>query len=346
MMTSWDINSQIKELRKLNMVRDVTRLARFLDENKEFPNVLEEAETLMKSISKPKSQKLVNLASVTVSKDKIEKYKSFIHGVDNAIDGFHMGQLSVWTGKSGHGKSTFISQMLVEAVEQGYNVCSYSGELKLETFKNWIDLQCAGDENIKLVYDSEYDRNQTTISEEILDKIHSWYNGKIFCYDNRLIHENVESNFVTNIIVEAILKYKCKVFLIDNLMTCSFENTSQTDYYKAQSDFVGKLSYIAKAYNVHIHLVAHPRKTSGEIKQDDISGTSDTYKRADNVFNVQRNDDNTTTVTIMKCRETGENNSEVNCTFLIKPKRFYQTDKEMSRYRKYSWEEVNAPCPF
>ena len=162
-----------------------------------------------------------------------------------------------------------------------------------------------------------------------------------------MIYENAEANSVTNLLIEAILKNGCRVFLIDNLMTCSFENTTQTDYYKAQSDFVGKLSYIAKAYNVHIHLVAHPRKTKGDIEQDDISGTSDTFKRADNVISVQRNDDGSNTIRVMKCRETGNNDEQINCTILPKCKRFYQTDKELSKYRKYSWEkESGIECPF
>jgi len=37
--------------------------------------------------------------------------------------------LSVWTGGSGDGKSTFLGQELLTAINHGFNVCAYSGEL-------------------------------------------------------------------------------------------------------------------------------------------------------------------------------------------------------------------------
>ena len=345
--TSFELSKQIEELRKLNKQRDINKLVRFMNENKDNPNVIDNLKSLMQDIEQEKSSKLVDLADVVIDTSKKEKYKSYVKGLDSAINGFRMGELTVWTGKSGHGKSTFISQLLVEAIEQGFNVCSYSGELKLETFRNWIELQMAGDDNITLLSEQGYDRKTATISSEVLNKIRKWYSGKIYCYDNRLVYDNVESNFVTNIIIEAILKYNCKVFLIDNLMTCSFENTTETDYYKAQSDFVGKLSYIAKAYNVHIHLVAHPRKTQGEVSQDDISGTSDTFKRADNVVCVSRTEKNTNNLKIMKCRETGINDATVECNFLVKSKRLCDITSDFAKYRKYSWDkESEKICPF
>ena len=346
-LTSYQIPKQIEELKKLNKQRDIEKLVLFMNENKDFPNVLDDVQKLIEAINKDSQKKIVNLADVQAETQLKERYKSFIPQLDTALNGFQMGQLTIWTGKSGHGKSTFISQMLIEAVEQGYKVFSYSGELKLETFRNWLERQIAGEEHIGLIDDREYGRKQTTMTQEVLNGIRKWYDGKIYCYDNRLIYENAEANSVTNLLIEAILKNGCRVFLIDNLMTCSFENTMQTDYYKAQSDFVGKLSYIAKAYNVHIHLVAHPRKTKGDIEQDDISGTSDTFKRADNVISVQRNDDGSNTIRVMKCRETGNNDEQIKCTFLPKSKRFVQANKEFSKYRKYGWEkESGIECPF
>lgn len=342
-----DLQNQIRELNKINRERDLLKIEKYLKENRNKMNVIQEVKRMLDKVERVDSNRLVNLATVKTNSKINERYKSNIKSLDKKTNGFQMGQLSVWTGKSGHGKSTFISQMLVEAIDQGYNVCSYSGELKLETFKNWIDLQIAGDENIDLVEDREYSRVKKYIKPEILKKIENWYDGKIYCYDNRLIQDNIENNFVINVIEEAIRNYNCKVFLIDNLMTCSFENSKIQDFYKAQSDFVGKLSYLTKAYDIHIHLVAHPRKTTGNaITQDDISGTSDTFKRADNVFCVERKEDNTNSIKIMKCRETGVNNYEVLLNFLEISKRFYESDNEMSKYRKYSFDRSEEKCPF
>ncbi len=346
-LVGYDLNNQIQELNKFNRQRDLLKIEKYLKENINKPNVVQDVKKLLDKVEKVNTNRLVNLATVKASSKKNERYKSYIKELDKKTNGFQMGQLSIWTGKSGHGKSTFISQMLVEAIEQGYNVCSYSGELKLETFKNWIDLQIAGDENIDLIEDREYGRFKKNIKPDVLSKIENWYNEKIYCYDNRQIQENIENDFVIHIIEEAIRNYNCKVFLIDNLMTCSFDNTKIQDFYKAQSDFVGKLSYLTKAYDIHVHLVAHPRKTTGNtITQDDISGTSDTFKRADNVFCVERKEDNTNLIKIMKCRETGVNDCEITLNFLERSKRFYETGNEMSKYRKYSFDRSEVKCPF
>lgn len=346
-LVGYNLNSQIQELNKLNRERDLLKIEKYLKENRNKPSVINDVKRMLDKVDKVNTNRLVNLATVKSEAKQNERYKSFIRGLDRKTNGFQMGQLTIWTGKSGHGKSTFISQMLVEAIEQGYKVCSYSGELKLETFKNWIDLQIAGDENIDLVEDREYGRFKKVIKSDVLSKIENWYNGKIYCYDNRQIQENIENNFVIHVIEEAIRNYGCKVFLIDNLMTCSFENSKIQDFYKAQSDFVGRLSYLTKAYDIHIHLVAHPRKTVGNaITQDDISGTSDTFKRADNVFCIERKEDNTNVVKIMKCRETGVNNHEVALNFLETSKRFYEVGSDMSKYRKYSFDRSEEKCPF
>ncbi len=346
-LVGYDLNNQIQELNKLNRQRDLLKIEKYLKENINRQSVIQDVKKMLDKVEKVNTNRLVNLATVKSDTKKSERYKSNIKGLDRKTNGFQLGQLTIWTGKSGHGKSTFISQMLVEAIEQGYKVCSYSGELKLETFKKWIDLQIAGDENIDLIEDREYGRFKKVISHEILTKIENWYNGKIYCYDNRQIQENIENNFVIHVIEEAIRNYGCKVFLIDNLMTCSFENSKIQDFYKAQSDFVGRLSYLTKAYDIHIHLVAHPRKTTGNaITQDDISGTSDTFKRADNVFCIERKEDNTNSIKIMKCRETGVNNYEVELGFLETSKRFYEAGNDMSKYRKYSFDRSEVQCPF
>lgn len=346
-LVGFNLNNQIQELNKLNRERDLLKIEKYLKENRNKASVIDDVKKMLDKVNKIDSNRLVNLATVKSNAKKTDRYKSHLKGLDRKTNGFQMGQLSIWTGKSGHGKSTFISQMLVEAIEQGYNVCSYSGELKLETFKNWIDLQIAGDENIDLIEDREYGRFKKVIKPEILSKIENWYDGKIYCYDNRQIQENIENDFVIHVIEEAIRNFNCKVFLIDNLMTCSFDNSKIQDFYKAQSDFVGKLSYLTKAYDIHIHLVAHPRKTtSNVITQDDISGTSDTFKRADNVFCVERKENNTNTVKIMKCRETGVNDCEVALNFLETSKRFYEADNDMAKYRKYSFDRNDSKCPF
>lgn len=54
--------------------------------------------------------------------------------LDELIGGLAEGAMTVFTGKPGQGKSTVAGQLLLAAIEQGYSVCAYSGELTKEHF--------------------------------------------------------------------------------------------------------------------------------------------------------------------------------------------------------------------
>ena len=81
-----------------------------------------------------------------IDMNKIERFRTNIWELDQAILGFCFGQLILITGRRGEGKSTFMSQMVLEAMEQGYSTLIYSGELTDYHFKHWMDLQASGSE--------------------------------------------------------------------------------------------------------------------------------------------------------------------------------------------------------
>jgi twinkle protein len=71
-------------------------------------------------------------------------------------------------------------------------------------------------------------------------------------------------------------------------MTADYGKLSDSDFYRRQSHFMGQLVEFANRFGVHVHLVAHPRKTSGELTNDDVSGTGDITNRAANVITLTR----------------------------------------------------------
>ena len=90
-----------------------------------------------------------------------------------------------------------------------------------------------------------------------------------------------------NVFTYAVKRYDCKVFMVDNLMTLQNDGDDRS-FYRKQSVFTGQLVDFAKKYNVHVHLVAHPRKTDRDLGNDDIAGSGDITNRADNVITVSR----------------------------------------------------------
>lgn len=291
---------------------------------------------------------LIDLADVVpIDLTKIERVRSAVPALDEAIGGFLMGELSIWTGKNGQGKSTFLGQMLLGAVEEGKSVCAYSGELRADRFQYWINLQAAGPNNLSFHFDNVKQRKTPYVEKDISKRIRDWYRGKFWLYDNNLRAENTEEAGIIKLFTYAARKYDCKVFLVDNLMTAKFDQMNEEDYYRAQSKFVGELVHFAKTFNVHVHLVAHPKKTRGKLEKEDISGSGDITNRADNVFSVERVPDDSTLgcdsiVSVLKNRSEGKQNIEIGLNFDQDSKRFWQPSDPRGSKWQYGWENTLA----
>ena len=214
---------------------------------------------------------------------------SGIPALDNLIGGFYPGELSVWTGKRGGGKSTLLGQLLIEAVNQGQRVCAYSGELAAWRFREWIYLQAAGPNNIEAKTDPFSGREFYTVSPMVEKRLDEWFKGSFFLYDNSAPGGSNEDS-ILSIFDYAVRRHGCSVFLVDNLMSSRFGTSSDKDFYRAQSNFVGRLVEFAKQEETHLHLVAHPRKGDGKFLSDadEVGGSGDITNRADNVFSLQR----------------------------------------------------------
>jgi twinkle protein len=89
----------------------------------------------------------------------------------------------------------------------------------------------------------------------------------------------------------AAKRYGVSHFIIDSLMTVSFDGISDKAKFQAQADFVSALTVFAKQFDVHIHLVAHPRKTmydKDEAGKTDVAGSADITNLCDNVLILHR----------------------------------------------------------
>lgn len=212
---------------------------------------------------------------------------SHIPELDRAIGGFYAGELSVWTGKRGGGKSTLLGQILLQAMDQGHFVCAYSGELPAHVFKQWISLQAAGPGNITAHEDKATGKTFYTVPPNIQQRIDQWMDRRFFLYDLSIGSAHDEDS-ILSVFEMAHRCYGCDVFLADNLMTARLKAVKDADYYRAQSNFTGRLVEFSKHFNVHVHLVAHPRKSKGSLEADDVSGSGEIVNRADNAFSLSR----------------------------------------------------------
>lgn len=281
---------------------------------------------------------ILDLAEVEpIDPTTIPRIQTKIPALDETLGGLVEGGITVFTGRAGDGKSTLTGLLLLNAIEQGQNVCAYSGELRKEKFQEWINLQAAGSDYIGLKFDKIRGKEIPIVSWEVQKKIAEWYHGHFYLFDNNEIFESNQSESILNVFTMAHRRFGCKLFLVDNLMTSLSDSDEET---KAQSKFVNALKKFATRYGVHVLIVAHPRKTKqGEqLKKDDVGGASAIVNLADSAIVVERPN-----LRIIKNREGGVQKL-IECCYCGDSRRIYQADKGDLNY--FSWDRSSVkPLP-
>jgi twinkle protein len=349
-------NMKRKLITKLGEFRCLTVESKYKDANEAL---VKEGKDYVKSVVSEAKEVPINglLRMSEVKAFDISSYKrirSGFTGIDKVIGGFICGQVSIWTGVNSSGKSTLLGQVLIEAVEQGHSVCAYSGELPAAMFRYWIELQVAGKDNLKHRHDDFMEAQSAYVPSDISQQIRKWYHNKFFLYDSL---GSVQEQDILKVFEFAARRHDAKVFLIDNIMTTVFEGNDK-DFYRQQSSFIGKVVDFAHKHEVHVHVVAHPRKTSGRLTKMDVAGSGDITNRADNVFSVHRlslkekneieeYEGADTLIDIFKNRFRGKQDMTVLLMFDEDSKRFAMAGHLEDFNKSYGWiERGDSNCPF
>lgn len=285
---------------------------------------------------------LLDFADIDVHEQRhVERVVSGIPALDRTIGGFAPGELSVWTGKRGEGKSTLMGQILLDAVDQGHVVCAYSGELPAKQFKAGLQQQAAGYHHVSKQEDQRTGKVIWDLHPGIETEIDSWARGRLLLTDIRRENAHDEDNII-RLFEYAARSRGADVFLVDNIMTAQLKNEPAIGFWRAQSVFTGRLMDFAMRNDVHVHLVAHPKKSDKPIEADDVAGSGDITNRANNVFKVERVPEDkvqmvgySTLLTILKNREFGARD-RIKLDFNEPSRRFFPADG--SPAKRYSWE--------
>ena len=183
---------------------------------------------------------------------------------------FRGGEVTLWQGINGHGKSQLLGQATIGFASQGERVCVASFEMKpVSTLRRML---------------RQFAMNDSP-GEKAVNQMMDWAKGRYWLYD--------QLGTVRPEMIYAVIRYcadqlKIKHIVIDSLMKC----VKGEDDYNGQKDFVDVLTGLARDLDVHIHLVHHVRKGENEEKvpgKFDGKGSGAISDQVDQVLTVWRN---------------------------------------------------------
>jgi twinkle protein len=185
---------------------------------------------------------------------------------------FRPGELSLWTGATGAGKSQALSHALVGMGEQGARACVASLEMSPPQQLRRMVKQAG---------------NVDRPPEPFLREVIAWLDGWLWMFG--LVGKTPISR-ILEVFEYARCRYGCDVFAIDSLMRLGVGSED----YEGQEKAVFELVSWAVATAVHVHLVAHARKSDRTAMHalpdaEDVKGTSEIAANAANIIGIWRN---------------------------------------------------------
>lgn len=206
--------------------------------------------------------------------DDFMNYDNTLHGdrapwgETHAALAFGEGQLSIWAGINGHGKSELLGQVMAWQMARS-RVCIASFEMHpKETMMRMCKQTCSA----------------PTPTTELKRAWLDFADNQMYIYDQV---DRVTPEAVLGMVHYAFHELKCKHIVIDSLTKCGVGRD-----FEKQAMMADALQNAAKKWGCHIHLVVHTRK--GETEYDkpgkfDVRGASEIADLADNVLIVYRN---------------------------------------------------------
>lgn len=155
---------------------------------------------------------------------------------------FRAGEVTLWLGINGHGKSELLGQACIGFACQDEPVCIASLEMKPQaTLKRML--------------------RQTAMNShpgvQAVDRLIDWSRDRLWLYDQQ---GTVKPGMLYAVARYCADRLKVRHLVIDSLMKC----VRGEDDYNGQKDFVDMLCTLARDLGMHIHLVHHAKKGENE----------------------------------------------------------------------------------
>lgn len=282
-----------------------------------------------------------------------------LKAIDDELMRLFFGTLTIVSGQPGSGKSSLLTQLACNSLDNDIGTWLFSGELPNGVEMSWFNYIFAGPRNITDAI-SRRGNPYKKISTTTLAEINKTYKGRWHIY--RDDYDNTLDKLIASM-TDTVRKYGARCLILDNFM-CIDTETSEEEL-RSQTDTIKKLIEFAKKYQVAVILVCHPRKMDAgtNVGIYDIAGTSNIVNLAHRTIGLRRVTDAErenaakysekrrqllkydVIVTIVKDRMFGRQNIDVGLYYDPASRRFFS---DMDEYdRRFSWDkkEYKEPLP-
>lgn len=298
-----------------------------------------------------------------VDLNDIDGIQTGFEDIDRELMKLFYGTLNILTGVNGSGKTSLLSQLVCQSLEQNKNVFFYSGELPNHQTKNWINYILAGQRNLdKHVYKgAEYWK----VTSKAKAQINKETRGQLFIYKDGYSRK-VSSIMKT--MENTVRKFGTKLLILDNLTAMSLENNDNNKYQK-QEEFITGLIDFAKKFNVVVFLVVHPHKmdTIRRMNKMDIQGVmalTDLAHRVLSLYRVSPQDKEgikskkkdggwwkepikyDVLFDVLKDRMRGKEGYSAGLYYDYPSRRFFTNEEDLDMQYKWDKNEYDTPLPY
>ena len=200
------------------------------------------------------------------------KWRRFPH-LSTILKGHRPGELSVFTGPTGSGKTTILSELSLDLCQQGVTTLWGSFEIRNVRLAKMMLKQYSG-------LSLEHHLKQYNYWADKLQQLPLYFMG---------FYGPVDIHTVLEAMSHAAYVYDIQHVIIDNLQFMSASTYSIGDRYSVQDHAIAEFRRFASHKNIHVSLVIHPRKEDSysELTTASIFGTAKASQEADNVIILQ-----------------------------------------------------------
>lgn len=192
---------------------------------------------------------------------------------------FRQGEVTLWAGVNGHGKSAVTGMVAASLVAQSEKVCIASFEMKPRKTLHRMVRQFMG------LNDMEVRPEEVEILRDVYEQFAALCSQHLWLYDQQ---GTVNQERICAVTRYCFKELGIRHMFIDSLMKC----VKGEDDYNGQKSLLDELCAVSRDYGAHVHLVHHLKKGDKETEQPDkfsVKGSGAITDQIDNLMLVWRN---------------------------------------------------------